>query len=307
MMHVTMRQLQVFEAVARLKSFSRAAEEMQISQPTASKLIRQLHEEIGLALLEQLGKKVFLTEAGEQLYATCSEWLQAWTRFEQGIANLKGLKEGQLKIATVTTTKYFMPRILGPFAKAYPGIGIALEMVSRSVLLDRLAHNMDDMYIMGLPPEDFDGECIPFMQNPLVIIAPAGHPLAGRKQLDFRELASEPFIVREQGSGTRITVERIFAEHQCPLKIRIELSSNIAIRQAVAGGLGLALLSSSALTQDATAREVTVLDVTGFPVMGSWYLLRPKGKQPSVAAQTFEQFLRQHTDLLVPAGENPAI
>jgi LysR family transcriptional regulator, low CO2-responsive transcriptional regulator len=300
MMHVSLRQLRTFEAVARLKGFSRAAEELHVTQPTVSKQIRLLHEEVGLPLLEQIGKKVFLTEAGERLYATCADWLETWGRFEQTVADLKGVKQGRLRIAAVTTTKYFMPRLLGPFCAQYPGIDIALEVINRDRLLERLAHNQDDLYVMGVPPERLDIEREPFMENPLVLLAPASHAMAHRKHIPFSELANEPFIVRERGSGTRLTIERVFQEQRIPLKIRMELGSNEAIKQAVAGGLGLALLSQSTLSLDPSQKDVTVLDVEGFPIKRSWYVVRPRDKQLSVVAKAFLDFLRANVQLLAP-------
>ena len=299
MMHATLRQLRAFEAVARLLSFSRAAEELRISQPAVSKQIRLLQEQVGLPLLEQLGKKVFLTEAGRELNATCADWLGTWGRFEQTIANLKGLKQGRLRMAVVTTTKYFMPRILGPFCAQYPGIDIALEVVNRDRLLDRLAGNRDDLYVMGVPPEGMETESEPFLDNPLIVLAPATHPLVGRERIPFAELARETFLVRERGSGTRMTMERVFHERDTPLQIKMELGSNEAIKQAVAGGLGLALLSRSTLNSDPDQRELAELDVESFPILRAWYLVRPKGKQLSVVAATFLEFLREHVQLLV--------
>lgn len=300
MMHVSLRQLRTFEAVVRLKSFSRAAEELHVTQPTVSKQIRLLHEAVGLPLLEQIGKKVYPTEAGEQLYATCSDWLKTWSRFEQTISNLKGVKQGRLGIAAVTTTQYFMPRILGPFCAHYPGIDIALEVVNRDRVLERLARNQDDLYIMGVPPEGLDIEREPFMENPLVVLAPALHPMTERKRIPFADLAKEAFIVRERGSGTRLTVERVFQERNVPLGIRMELGSNEAIKQAVAGGLGLALLSQSSLNLEPNQKEVTVLDVQGFPIKRFWYVVRPRHKQLSVVAGVFLDFLRTHVQLLSP-------
>jgi len=300
MMHVTLRQLQAFEAVARLRSFSRAAEEMHVTQPTVSKQIRLLHEQVGLPLLEQLGKKVFLTEAGEKLHVTCADWLDTWGRFEQTIADLKGLKQGRLKISTVTTAKYFMPRILGPFCAQYPGIDISLEVINRTRLLERLARNEDDLYVMGVPPEGLDIESEAFMDNPLVILAPAHHRLAGRKRIPFSELAKENFLARERGSGTRMTTERVFQDRNTELRIKMDLGSNEAIKQAVAGGLGLALLSSSTLNLDPSQTELAILDVEGFPIMRSWYVVRSKGKQLSVVAATFQDFLRTHVQLFMP-------
>lgn len=300
MMHVTLRQLHTFEAVARLKSFSRAAEELHVTQPTVSKQIRLLHEEVGLPLLEQIGKKIFLTEAGEKLYATCADWLDTWGRFEQTVADLKGIKQGRLRIAAVTTTKFFMPRLLGPFCAKYPGIDIALEVVNRDRVLERLARNQDDLYVMGVPPDELDIECDPFLENPLVVLAPASHRMARRKRISFSALASEPFVLRERGSGTRLTVERVFQEHNVPLKIRMELGSNEAIKQAVAGGLGLAILSQSTLNLDTSDRDLTILNVDGFPIQRHWYVVRPRHKQLSVVAQTFLDFMRTHVQLLAP-------
>ena len=298
MMHITLRQLRAFEAVARLRSFTRAAEELHVTQPSVSKQLRLLQEQVGLPLVEQLGKKVFLTEAGQALHATCADWLDTWGRFEQIIANLKGLNQGRLKIATVTTAKYFMPRILGPFCARYPGIDIALEVVNRDRLLDRLSHNLDDLYVMGVPPEGMAIESEPFLENPLVVLAPADHPLVGRERIPFAELAQETFLVRERGSGTRITMERVFQAHDTPIRIRMELGSNEAIKQAVAGGLGLALLSRSTLSPNPGPHEPVVLDVEGFPIMRAWYIVRPRGKQLSVVATTFLEFLHGHVQIL---------
>lgn len=298
---VTLRQLRAFEAVARLHSFSRAAEEMHVTQPTVSKQIRLLHEEIGLPLLEQIGKNVFLTEAGRELYATCAGWLDTWGRFEQSIANLKGLKQGQLRIATVTTANYFLPRVLGPFCAQYPGIDVAMEVVNRDRMLERLAQNLDDLYVMGVPPEGWDIESEPLIDNEIVVMAPAGHPLAARRNIPFKELALHRFLMRERGSGTRMTIERVFKEQKTPLEVRMELGSNEAIKQAVAGGLGLAILSLSTLGPNGD-HDIAVLDVEGFPIRRAWYAVHLKGKPLSVVAEAFLVFLREHVEMMSNAS-----
>lgn len=299
-MRITLRQLRAFEAVARLRSFSRAAEEMHVTQPTVSKQIGLLHGEVGLALLEQIGKKVYLTEAGGELYATCAQWLETWSRFEQRIADLKGLKQGRLKIAAVTTTKYFMPRVLGPFCAAYPGIDIAMEVINRDRLLERLYRNEDDLYVMGVPPEDRDIVSEPLLENPLVVVASPAHPLASRRRIPFARLGKEAFIMRERGSGTRMTMEKVFQEKGTPLSVKMELGSNEAIKQAVAGGLGLAVLSRSTVHPEPGSEDLVVLDVQGFPIRRFWYVVQPRGKQLSVVAQTFLDFLRAHVQVLMP-------
>jgi DNA-binding transcriptional LysR family regulator len=276
---------------------------MHVSQPTVSKQIKSLQEEIGLPLLEQIGKKVFLTQAGQELFATCCEWLNTWNRFEQNIADLKGMKRGTLRIAAVTTTKYFMPRILGPFCAQYPGIDIILEVLNRDRLLERMAQNIDDLYIMGVPPEELEVDAEPFLDNPLVVLAPAAHPLAQHKRIPLKKLGKEAFLMREQGSGTRMTVERLFAERNIPLNVKMELGSNEAIKQAVAGGLGLAILSQSTLTLEPMRNELTILHVQGFPLKRAWYMVRPEGKPLSVVVETFQNYLREHLELLAPRSK----
>ena len=304
-LRITLGQLKAFEAVARLGSFSRAAEELHVTQPAISKKIRLLQEEIGLALIEQVGKRLYLTGAGGELLTTCGDWLETWSRFEQSIADLKGLKQGRLRLCVVTTSKYFMPRALGPFCDLYPGIDIAMEVVNRDRLLERLARNKDDLYVMGVPPEGSDIESERLMENPLVVLAPAFHPWANRRGILFSELADAAFVMREQGSGTRITVEREFQQRGLSLRIKLELGSNEAIKQAVAGGLGLAILSRSTIRLDAAQAELVELDVEGFPIRRSWYVVWPKGKQLSVVARTFLVFLHEHAELLAVATGAP--
>jgi DNA-binding transcriptional LysR family regulator len=300
-MRVTLGQLKAFEAVARLGSFSSAAKELFVTQPAVSKKIRLLQEEVGLPLFEQIGKRIYLTDAGRLLLNVSRDWLETWARFEQSIADLQGLKQGRLRIAVVTTSKYFVPRVLGPFCERYPGIDVAMEVINRDRLLERLARNEDDLYIMGVPPDDLDIDSEPLIGNPLVVVAPASHPLAKRSRIRFAELADQVFLMREKGSGTRIAIERLFAEEQTPLQVKMELGSNEAIKQAVAGGLGLAIMSRHALHPMTGSEGIVELKVQGFPLKRSWYVVTPRGKQLSVVAQTFLEFLRTHIKLLEPA------
>jgi DNA-binding transcriptional LysR family regulator len=297
-MRVTLGQLKAFEAVARLGSFSAAARELFVTQPAVSKKIRLLQEEVGMPLLEQVGKRIDLTDAGRQLLGVCTDWLDTWARFEQSIADLQGLKKGRLRIAVVTTSKYFMPRVLGPFCTRYPGIDVAMEVINRDRLLERLARNEDDLYIMGVPPDDLDIDSEPLVDNPLIVVAPVSHPLASRRRIRIAELADEPFLMREQGSGTRIAVERVFGAKGVALRVKMELGSNEAIKQAVAGGLGLSIMSRHALHPLTGADQLVELAVQGFPIKRHWYVVTPRGKQLSVVARTFLEFLRANRGLL---------
>jgi DNA-binding transcriptional LysR family regulator len=290
--HVTLRQLRVFETVARRGSFTRAAEELHLAQPTVSVQVKQLTDAVGLRLFEQVGKKIFLTDAGRQLYATCRQLFEVWSQFEMTLADLKGMKQGRLRLAVVTTAKYFVPRVLGPFLRRFPGIEVALEVANRDSVVERLAANDDDLYIMGVPPQGLDVEVHPFLDNPLVVLAPSDHPLAREQRIAFSRLLDEPLVVRERGSGTRTVVERYFADRGYDLRARMELGSNEAIKQAVAAGLGITIMSLHALTLEPMHGQLVILDVEGFPIQRSWFVVYPRGKQLSVVARTFFEYLK---------------
>jgi LysR family transcriptional regulator, low CO2-responsive transcriptional regulator len=293
MRHSTLRQLEVFAAIARLGSFTRAAEELFLTQPTVSMQIRKLTDAVGVPLFEQVGKKIFLTDAGRELNRACREIFALLGRFEMYVADLKGLATGSLRLSVVTTAKYFIPRLLGSFCQIHPGIDVSLKVSNRERILERLADNEDDLYILGQPPEDLEAEAESFLQNPLVVLAPVGHHLAGKKRISLESLAKEPFLLRESGSGTRIATERLFAAHGLKLNVRMELGSNEAIKQAIVGGLGVSVLSRHTLVMDAPAGQIAILDVEGFPIERYWYVVYPSGKKLSVVAQAFLEHLRQ--------------
>lgn len=292
MRHSTLRQLEIFLAIARLGSFTRAAEELFLTQPTVSMQIKKLTETVGLPLFEQIGKKVYLTAAGEELQRTCREVFDQLARLEMQISDMKGLKKGTLRLAVVTTAKYFAPRLLGPFCRQHPGVDVSLKVTNREQVLQRLVENQDDLYILGLPPEGIDVVAEPFLRNPLVPVAATGHVLAGAKNVPLKRFAEEPFLIRESGSGTRKAVERLFNEYQLSLNVRMELGSNEAIKQAIVGGLGVSVLSEQTLVLDAPMGQLVLLDVEGFPLERQWYVAYPIGKRLSVVAETFMEHLR---------------
>ncbi len=289
--HATLHQLKVFEAVARNLSFTRAAEELHLTQPTVSIQLKQLADIVGLPLLEQVGKRTHLTEVGRELLTVCHEVFNGLSRFEMLVSDMKGVKAGKLRLAVITTTKYFVPRLLGPFCDRYPGIDVSLKVTNRERILQRLVDNEDDLYILGQPPEHMDVQVEPFLENPLVVLAHGGHPLAREKHISVQRLAEEPFLMREAGSGTRLATERFFAEQGLSVKVRMELGSNEAIKQAVAGGLGVAVLSAHTLALEKSSDELVVLDVEGFPIRRQWYAVYARDKQLTVVARAFLDFL----------------
>jgi DNA-binding transcriptional LysR family regulator len=287
----------VFEAAARHSSFTRAAEELFLTQPTVSMQIKQLTKSVGLPLFEQVGKRLFLTEAGRELFATCRQIFETIAQFEMTVADLKGLKQGQLRLAVITTAKYFVPRLLGPFCQLYPGIEISLQVTNHEGILERMNNNMDDLYIMSQVPENLDVNYEPFLDNPLVVFAPVNHPLAKEKNIPIERLTNEPFIMREPGSGTRRAVQQLFDEYGVKVKVKLELGSNEAIKQAIAGGLGISVLSRHTLMPDSS--EFSILDVEHFPIKRTWYMVHPPGKQLSIVARTYYEYLLEAAKKLV--------
>ncbi len=306
--HATLHQLRIFLAVARHCSFARAAEELHLSPPTLSLQVKQLSETLGQPLFEQLGKKIYLTAAGKTLAEACEDIEARMQRLGEDLAALQGVERGSLKLAILTTVKYTVPKLLGGFCAAHPGIDVAMVVGNRENLLQRLNGNQDDLYIMGQPPEQMDVVSEPFADNPLVLVAPPDHPLVGRRRITPKRLAQEPFILREPGSGTRLTAENFFSGQGLVLKNRLEVGSNEAIKQTVAGGLGLAVLSTHTVTAELALGELVQLDVVGFPLIRRWHVVYPRGKRLSAAALAFKEWMYTHRPLSEtdPAARNRA-
>jgi DNA-binding transcriptional LysR family regulator len=287
----TLHQLKVFEAVARHNSFTRAAEELFLTQPTVSMQVKQLTKAVGMPLFDQVGKRLYLTQAGEELVKTCREVFEKLDQFEMTIADLKGLKQGRLRLAVITTAKYFVPRLLGPFCKRYPGIDVSLQVTNHEHILNRLNENLDDLYVMSQLPDSIEVTYKRILDNPLVVLAPANHPLAQEKNIPIERIAAEPFIMREPGSGTRKAVQSLFDEHKLSLKVQLDLGSNEAIKQAIAGGLGISILSLHTIALEGPISQLAVLDAQHFPIERYWYAIYPNGKQLSIVARTFLDYL----------------
>ncbi|MGF1604255.1 MAG: LysR substrate-binding domain-containing protein [Thermosynechococcaceae cyanobacterium] len=296
-MQPTLHQLKVFETAARHQSFTRAAEELFLTQPTISIQMKQLAQTVGLPLFEKLGKQLFLTEAGQELLATCQDIFERLDRYEMLVADLQGMAKGRLRLAAVTTTKYFVPRLLGPFCQEYPGVDISLKVTNHRQIEERIANNRDDLYVLSQPPEQLNLHVQPFLENPLVVFAPANHPLAHKKNLSIQCLNDQPFITREPGSGTRKATQELFLEYKIAVKTRLELSSNEAIKQAVAGGLGISVLSRHTLLPGEKG-ELCILDIEHFPIQRQWYVCYFSGKQLSVVARTFLEHLLKVSEQL---------
>ncbi len=304
--HTTFRQLEIFEAIARLGSFTRASEELFLTQPTVSMQIKKLSEAVGVPLYEQLGKRIQLTPDGQELAQAAREIFDILNRYTMSVAERQGLKQGQLRLMAITTASYFAPRLLGEFAKLYPGIDVSLRVTNKEQVLASMADNLDDLYFVGQPPEDIHVVATPIMDNPIIVLAAPDHPLAGKKKIPLARIVQEPWLMRERGSGTRNAIERMFRTYDINIHPRLELGSNEAVKQAILAGLGISALSRHALALN-QPEQFAELDVEGFPILRHWYAVYPAGRQLSVVARAFLDYLLKRDEAMpAPDGRRKA-
>jgi DNA-binding transcriptional LysR family regulator len=293
MIRATLQQLRVFQAVAEHRSFTKAAEEIHLTQPGVSIQVKRLEELLDVKLFEKMGNQIYLTAEGQELLETCHDMFDRLELFEEKLKELSGEVTGPISVCVISSAKYFLPFLLGNFMRRYPNVEPRLKVTNRANLLARLAANEDDLYITGLVPEDIPVIEHPFLENVLVVTAHPTHPLANKKGIALEELTRERFVGREPGSGTRKAVEELFSEQGLEISPYIELNSAEAIKQGVMAGLGLAVLSLHSLGLEIAANKLVVLDVECFPLRRRWYAVHRKGKRLSRAAQTFLDYLQQ--------------
>lgn len=290
-MNVTFRQLRLFLALAETGSVSAAAKATHVTQPTASMQLREVTQAVGLPLYEVVSKKVHLTDAGRELADTARAIARAWDEFQQGVDAARGLARGRLRVAMVSTAEYFVPRLIGSFCRRNPMIDVSLEVLNRDGVVHRLRQNVDDIYVMSMPPADMDLHDEVFATNPIVVIAANTDPLARRSGVPLSELAERRFILRERGSGTRMAADRHFRQQRFRPDVRLEFGSNEALKEAVAGALGIGVISRHALHGREREHGVAIVDVAGFPVASSWHVVHPSRKRLSPIAAAFKAHL----------------
>jgi len=294
-MNITIRQLQIFESVAKFLSYTRASEALYLSQPAVSMQIKQLETELEMPLFERMGKTLYLTDTGVELLNYARTISQQLIELDSVMKEMRGSQRGRLTIAVASTANSFALKILGEFYKKFAGTTINLDVTNRESLLKHLNDNTVDMVIMGQPPEGMDVDATPFLANPLVVIAPKGHLLEGQKAIPLSVLQQETFIMREHGSGTRIAMERFFEENGYSISSVMEMSSNEAINQAVEAGLGLGIVSYHTLEWGLALERLAVLDVESFPIMRHWYLVHRKSKRLTALSSAFKQLVIEDT------------
>lgn len=299
MRHATLRQLKVFETVARRLSFSRAAEELHLSQPAVSTQVKQLEDHAGLPLFEQLGKRIFLTPAGREMLRHSRAIINQFREAEESMAQLKGISGGTLNVSVISAGDYFFPHLLAEFYRRHEGIKLNLDVTNRQELLQKLNENLTDLAVMVRPPLEMDVVAEPFAPHPYVIVAQPDHPLAGQKRIPRSELFSHPFIIREMGSDTWNSMQDVFGEDFAKLHIAFEIRSTETIKQAVMAGMGIAFLSAHNINLELQVGNLVILDVENFPAMLNWYVVHRKDKHLPPVAQAFKGFLLEQGAKLI--------
>jgi LysR family transcriptional regulator, low CO2-responsive transcriptional regulator len=293
----TLHQLKVFDAVVRYGSFNRAAKELFMSQPNVSLQIKELTQTVGLPLFEKVGRQQYLTDVGRELLGTCQQMFNTLSQFETKVADFKGLRQGQLRLAVIATGVYLIPRTLEQFCQIYPGVEVSLQIANDTDIVERIIRNLDDLYITTQVPENLNVTSRVFIEDSLVVVAPIDHPLVGQKNIPIQRLATESLIMREPGSGTRRTILQHLSEHGVKVRFKVEMGSNEAIKQATVSGLGLSILSR--YTLDADNRDLAILDVENFPLQRNWYMVFPTAKRLSIVACAYSKYLLETADNLI--------
>jgi DNA-binding transcriptional LysR family regulator len=290
--NATLRQFKVFEMVARHLSFTRAAEELFLTQPAVSMQIKQFEDHLGLVLFERLGRKIYLTEAGKEIYRLSRDITVKLEETAAIVDEMRGAEGGHLVVSVASTVQYFAIRLLAGFRRHYPKVNVSLKVTNHKGLLQLLDQNETDIVLMGTPPENHDLKYEFLLDNPLVIIAPANHPLQGLKNITLPTLSDQTFLMREQGSGTRTSVEKFFTEKGVSVSASMEMNNNSAIKLGVEAGLGLGIVSSHTIDAEIDTGRLVILDVEAFPLMRKWYMVRREGKRLSEVGNAFEEFVR---------------
>lgn len=298
----TIRQLQILQALARFRSVGEVAEQLYISQPSVSIQLKNLAELIGMPLYQMQGRNAELTDAGHAVLKSANQIFQTLDNMNTEIDNLRGLITGTLSLSVVTTAQYFLPILLAGFLKHYPQVDVKLEISNRETLFARMRENKDDFYLLGQPPNDLDVIKTPFLDNELVVVAPHRHELVKQSHISLARLSHYPFIMREEGSGTRVALEGFCQQHDIKLHQRMTIASSEAIKSAVAAGLGLAVMSRHSL-DFGIMPGLTILNVEHFPITSSWYLVQRSSRQSSLLADAFLDFMKHHGKQVLAAAQ----
>jgi len=308
MKNVTFRQLRVFTEVARRLSFVRAAESLHLTPPAVTMQVKELEGAVGLPLFDRRGRAVSLTTTGEYFLVYAKRLVSTLKDAEDAMARFKRVEAGLLNIGLVSTAKYFIPRMLARFKQEHPGVEVRLQVTgNREQLLALLHANEVDLAVMGRPPKEMATRAEPFAAHPLVFVCPPEHPLLSLARPPVDALAAYPFIVREQGSGTRKAMEDFFRDHHFTPRISMEMSSNETIKQAVMAGMGISFLSLHTLGLELRNGLLQVVEIEGTPIMRTWNLVHLLSKVLSPAAEAFRYYIIEEAESYLRGHDAPLL
>jgi DNA-binding transcriptional LysR family regulator len=288
----TFRQLEILLTVYHFKTIKLASEKLHLTQPTVSMQLKKLANTVGMPLYDQIGKELVFTEAGKTIASAAEKVLERMQQLDMDLSELRGIKSGTLKLSVVTTAKYFIPHLLGPFCKRYPNVDVELNVGNRQQIINRLDKGNDDFYVFSNVPSRQDIDAIDLLDNPLVAIAHENHPLADKKQLTLKDIQDEPFLMREKGSGTRFATEAFLEQREVKMNVKMTIESNMAIKHSVMSGMGIAILSAHTIAFGESA-GISILDIKDMPILSKWYFVRNKAKRLSPLAQAFLDYTEQ--------------
>ena len=300
----TLKQIKAFQKVARLQSISKAANALFVTQPAVTQQIKQLEEVFGLALIEPFGRTVQLTESGKIFFKLSETLLANLADLEETMSNLVNLEKGHIRLGIVSTTKYFVPMLMMEFKKVYPAISFDLKIANREEMVNLLRNNLVDLVIMGRPPNKVEYDAIPFITNPLGIISGEKYPLKNKTTYRLEDLKNEKFIAREEGSGTRLLMEKIFLEKGVKPEIFMSIASNETIKQSVMANMGLTFISLRAVSRELDNGMLRLLNVEGLPYIGHWYVMHRAEKKLSPSTTAFKDFMIEKAEALISQYNN---
>lgn len=296
-MHYTLHQLDIFTKVCDLRSISKVAEEMHLSQPAISIQLKKLQEQFDIPLTEIIGRQLFVTEFGEKIKEISHEILERTNRIEETTNEYKGLISGQLNIASVSTGKYVIPYFLNSFAKAHPQVGIVVDVTNKNLVVNSLSNNETDFALVSILPE-LSLEKIKLMDNVLQLIAGPSYYHLGNK-ISTKELSGLPLILREKGSATRAAMENYLRKKNITNYKSMELASNEAVKQAVMAGLGVSIMPMIGLRNQLKLDLLRCISCPSLPILTHWNLVWSKGKQFSPVAKAFVNHIKENKDHII--------
>lgn len=293
---LTFRQLQVFLSVYQAHSYSKAGEQLGLTQPAVSSQVRQLEAALGVPVFEYLGRKLYVTAAGEKLAESLVCVFDELEGLQTELAAQQGKVAGELKLVAVNTAQYVVPYLLKGFLAQNPDVAIQMRVVNRAEALRRLDENEDHLVIMGIVPEDRPLVSLPFLDNEFIAVARSDHALLqhGGQVIDAQVFMAHGLLVREPGSGSRLALEQFCQRQHLSLPVTMELGSNDSIKHAVLAGLGVAILPRLSLLAELELGYLKAVDIPGFPIRRSWCVVYPKRKYPTPAMLAFLEYIQSN-------------